>query len=77
LVKAFCIPEEHTISCGAGRFVGDQVVRGEFVLHVDDDQHLTAGGVPVAPHNPRNTDDPKEIDTGSKTTSSNTAKAFR
>ena len=42
------IPEEHTVSCGAGRFVGDQVARGEFVLHVDGDMTLTESWLPAA-----------------------------
>jgi len=35
------IPEAHTVSCGAGRFVGDSVARGELVLHVDGDMRLS------------------------------------
>ncbi|WP_227133057.1 glycosyltransferase [Halorubellus salinus] len=35
------IPEEHTVSCGAGRYVGDAVGRGDRVLHVDGDMELT------------------------------------
>jgi len=42
------IPDEHTVSCGAGRFVGDQVARGEFVLHVDGDMTLTDQWLPQA-----------------------------
>lgn len=42
------IPDEHTVSCGAGRFVGDQVARGEFVLHVDGDMTLTDEWLPEA-----------------------------
>ncbi|TQQ79337.1 glycosyltransferase family 2 protein [Halonotius terrestris] len=42
------IPEEHTVSCGAGRFVGDQVARGELVLHVDGDMTLTDEWLPRA-----------------------------
>lgn len=35
------IPAADTISCGAGRYVGDSVARGELVLHVDGDMRLT------------------------------------
>lgn len=42
------IPDTHTISCGAGRFVGDQVARGELVLHVDGDMTLTDAWLPRA-----------------------------
>lgn len=35
------IPEEETVSCGAGRYVGDHVARGDLVLHVDGDMRLT------------------------------------
>ena len=35
------IPEEHTVSCGAGRYVGDRIASGEMVLHVDGDMTLT------------------------------------
>lgn len=40
-VSVLRIPEEHTVSCGAGRYVGDSVVDGELVLHVDGDMVLT------------------------------------
>ena len=40
------------------------------------DHLLAAGGVPVAPYNARNTDDPKTSSTGSKTASKNTARTF-
>jgi glycosyltransferase involved in cell wall biosynthesis len=42
------IPDEHTVSCGAGRYVGDRVARGELVLHVDGDMTLTEIWVPRA-----------------------------
>ncbi|APE95098.1 glycosyltransferase family 2 protein [Halodesulfurarchaeum formicicum] len=42
------IPEEHTVSCGAGRYVGDRVARGELVLHVDGDMTLTKSWLPRA-----------------------------
>jgi glycosyltransferase involved in cell wall biosynthesis len=42
------IPDEHTVSCGAGRYVGDRVVRGELVLHVDGDMTLTDTWLPRA-----------------------------
>lgn len=35
------IPEDETVSCGAGRYVGDHVARGDLVLHVDGDMRLT------------------------------------
>jgi len=35
------IPEEHTVSCGAGRFVGDHVADGDLVCHVDGDMRLS------------------------------------
>lgn len=35
------IPEAETVSCGAGRYVGDHVARGDLVLHVDGDMRLT------------------------------------
>lgn len=35
------IPDAETISCGAGRYVGDHAARGELVLHVDGDMRLT------------------------------------
>lgn len=46
-VTVLRIPEEHT-SCGAGRFVGDQVAGGEMVLHVDGDMTLTETWLPAA-----------------------------
>lgn len=42
------IPDEHTVSCGAGRYVGDRVARGELVLHVDGDMALTDTWLPRA-----------------------------
>jgi glycosyltransferase involved in cell wall biosynthesis len=42
------IPDEHTVSCGAGRYVGDSVARGELVLHVDGDMRLTDEWLPRA-----------------------------
>ncbi|TQQ80248.1 glycosyltransferase [Halonotius roseus] len=51
------IPEEHTVSCGAGRFVGDQVARGELVLHVDGDMTLTETWLPRAIDYLRNNED--------------------
>lgn len=42
------IPEEHTVSCGAGRYVGDQVACGERVLHIDSDMTLTETWLPRA-----------------------------
>lgn len=42
------IPDEHTVSCGAGRYVGDRVARGELVLHVDGDMTLTESWLPRA-----------------------------
>lgn len=42
------IPEEHAISCGAGRYVGDQVASGELVCHVDGDMTLTETWLPRA-----------------------------
>lgn len=42
------IPEEHTVSCGAGRFVGDQVARGRMVFHIDGDMVLTETWLPKA-----------------------------
>ena len=47
-VTVLRIPDEHTVSCGAGRFVGDQVARGELVLHVDGDMTLTDDWLPAA-----------------------------
>jgi len=44
------IPEGDTVSCGAGRYVGDQVARGELVLHVDGDMCLTNGWLAAAVH---------------------------
>lgn len=35
------IPPGQTVSCGAGRYVGDRAARGELVLHVDGDMRLT------------------------------------
>ena len=35
------IPAEHTVSCGAGRYVGDAAARGDLTLHVDGDMELT------------------------------------
>jgi len=40
-VTVLRIPAEHVVSCGAGRYVGDQVARGDVVLHVDGDMELT------------------------------------
>lgn len=40
-VTVLRIPPEETVSCGAGRHVGDQVARGELVCHVDGDMRLT------------------------------------
>ncbi|NHN43180.1 glycosyltransferase [Halorubellus sp. JP-L1] len=40
-VTVLRIPAEHVVSCGAGRYVGDQVARGDVVLHVDGDMKLT------------------------------------
>jgi len=42
------IPEAHAISCGAGRYVGDQVASGELVCHVDGDMTLTEAWLPRA-----------------------------
>lgn len=42
------IPEEHTISCGAGRYVGGHVATGDLVLHVDGDMVLTEEWLPRA-----------------------------
>jgi glycosyltransferase involved in cell wall biosynthesis len=42
------IPEEHAISCGAGRYVGDRVASGEYVCHVDGDMTLTETWLPRA-----------------------------
>lgn len=42
------IPDEHTVSCGAGRYVGDQVASGEMVLHVDGDMTLSKEWLPRA-----------------------------
>lgn len=50
------IPDEHTISCGAGRYVGDLVARGELVLHVDGDMVLTEEWLPRAMEYIRETD---------------------
>lgn len=35
------IPDSETVSCGAGRHVGENAVRGDHVLHVDGDMRLT------------------------------------
>jgi glycosyltransferase involved in cell wall biosynthesis len=35
------IPEAETVSCGAGRYVGDQVTSGNLILHVDGDMRLS------------------------------------
>ncbi len=40
-VSVVRIPDEHVVSCGAGRYVGDNAASGEFVLHVDGDMELT------------------------------------
>lgn len=37
------IPEAHTVSRSAGRYVGDQLARGDLVLHVDGDAKLMTG----------------------------------
>lgn len=42
------IPEEHTVSCGAGRYVGDHFASGSMVLHVDGDMELTETWLPRA-----------------------------
>lgn len=42
------IPTEHAISCGAGRYVGDSVARGDMVLHIDGDMELTETWLPRA-----------------------------
>jgi len=42
------IPTDHVVSCGAGRYVGDRVARGELVLHVDGDMVLTDEWLPQA-----------------------------
>ncbi|MGM0398723.1 MAG: glycosyltransferase family 2 protein [Halobacteriota archaeon] len=42
------IPESDTVSCGAGRYVGDHFVDGEMVLHVDGDMELTESWLPRA-----------------------------
>lgn len=47
-VRVLRIPDEHTVSCGAGRYVGDRVARGELVLHVDGDMTLTETWLPRA-----------------------------
>lgn len=41
-VSILRIPDEHVISCGAGRYVGDAVASGELTLHVDGDMRLSA-----------------------------------
>ncbi|MUV88813.1 glycosyltransferase [Halapricum sp. CBA1109] len=55
-VTVLRIPEEHTVSCGAGRFVGDQVATGEYVLHIDGDMTLTEEWLPAALAYLRDTD---------------------
>lgn len=47
-VTVLRIPEEHTVAGGAGRFVGESVVDGEMVLHVDGDMILTETWLPRA-----------------------------
>lgn len=47
-VTVLRIPDEHAISCGAGRYVGDRVASGEMVLHVDGDMTLTQTWLPRA-----------------------------
>lgn len=47
-VTVLRIPTEHTVSCGAGRYVGDQVATGDLVLHVDGDMRLTETWLPRA-----------------------------
>lgn len=42
------IPEWATVSCGAGRFVGDRVAQGEMVLHVDGDMVVSGEWLPRA-----------------------------
>lgn len=42
------IPEEHTVSCGAGRYVGDRITHGDMVLHIDGDMTLTTEWLPRA-----------------------------
>jgi GT2 family glycosyltransferase len=42
------IPEEHVVSCGAGRYVGEQIARGEMILHVDGDLEVSADWLPQA-----------------------------
>lgn len=56
-VTVLRIPDEHTVSCGAGRFVGDSVVDGELVLHVDGDMILTETWLPRAVEYLREHDD--------------------
>jgi len=51
------IPEEHVVSCGAGRYVGDRVARGDLVLHVDGDMKLTDSWLPAAVEYLRENDD--------------------
>lgn len=40
-IGVYRIPREHVVSCGAGRYVGDRLVTGKLVLHVDGDMILT------------------------------------
>ena len=42
------IPDAHTVSCGAGRYVGDRIASGETVLHIDGDMTLTETWLPLA-----------------------------
>lgn len=42
------IPEEYTVSCGAGRYVGDHYASGSLVLHVDGDMELSETWLPRA-----------------------------
>ncbi|MFW5918564.1 MAG: glycosyltransferase family 2 protein [Halanaeroarchaeum sp.] len=51
------IPESDTVSCGAGRYVGDQYVAGEMVLHVDGDMELTESWLPLAIEHLRSAED--------------------
>jgi len=37
------IPEKHTVSCGAGRYLGSLAARGALQLHVDGDAVLAGG----------------------------------
>jgi GT2 family glycosyltransferase len=56
------IPDEHTVSCGAGRYVGDQVASGELVLHVDGDMTLTETWLPRAIEYLRENDDAAAVE---------------